>query len=346
MVLEQLTSVKTIGLLPLCLLLCIGCSGTDSENGSQSSNGKQAVGYMPEGAVIPGPDTIESGAYAPLSRPLFLYVNKQALKRPEVVAFLQFYISDTGQELVREVGYVQLSSKAFQQTQATLAKVIEESGTKVDGDVAGEIKIDGSSTVYPVSQRVAEEFTAKHHGFRPVVAKSGTSGGMKRFYVGEIDICDASRAIKDTEVEQCKQSGVEFVELKIGIDGLTVVVNSDNDGVDRLTVDELKKIGEPGSTIKTWKDLNPEFPGEEIALYGPDTDSGTFEYFTEEICGEAGASRSDYNQNPDDNFLVTGVAGSKYALGYFGYAYYAENQDSLKALGVANVSDNDSEESN
>lgn len=333
---------QTIALICLLTLAWLGCNGGGNGDGSGPGDGsgggkgaEAAVGYMPEGAVVPGPDTIESGAYQPLSRPLFLYVNKASLKRPEVVAFLQYYISDQGQDLVGEVGYVKLSSQAFEASKQVLADAIAEAGTKVEGELTGEIKIDGSSTVYPVSQAVTEDFTAVHRGVKPVVAKSGTSGGMKRFYVGEIDICDASRAIKDTEIEKCKEAGVEFIELKVGVDGLTVVVNAENDFVAGLTVAELKKLWEPGSSIKKWSDLNPEFPEEEIVLYGPDTDSGTFEYFTEEICGEVGASRSDYNQSPDDNFLVTGVAGDKYALGYFGYAYYVENQETLKALGVA-----------
>lgn len=323
-------------------LLLAGCSGEGTGSGDGSGGGETngggeaaATGYMPEGAVVPGPDTIESGDYKPLSRPLFLYVNKESLKRPEIVAFLQYYISEEGQELVGEVGYVKLSSSAFEKSKQILAEAVEAAGTKVEGDLGGDIKIDGSSTVYPVSQAVTEDFTAMHKDVRPVVAKSGTSGGMKRFTVGEIDICDASRAIKDAEVEKCKENGIEFIELKVGVDGLTVVVNSENDFVSGLTVEELKKIWEPESQIKKWSDLNPEFPEENIVLYGPDTDSGTFEYFTEEICGEVGASRSDYNQSPDDNFLVTGVAGDKFALGYFGYAYYVENQDTLKALGVA-----------
>lgn len=322
-------------------LLVMGCNGGGSgegagnDGGETETGGGEVTGFMPEGAIVPGPSTIESGDYKPLSRPLFLYVNKASLKRPEVVAFLNYYISEEGQELVGEVGYVKLSQEAFEKSKSALAEAVSESGTKVEGELAGEIKIDGSSTVYPVSQAVTEDFTAEHRAVKPVVAKSGTSGGMKRFTVGEIDICDASRAIKDTEVEKCKENGVEFIELKVGVDGLTVVVNSENDFVSGLTVADLKKLWEPDSKVKKWSDLNPEFPEEEIVLYGPDTDSGTFEYFTEEICGEVGASRSDYNQSPDDNFLVTGVAGDKYALGYFGYAYYVENQDTLKALGVA-----------
>lgn len=331
-------------LLVCAALLFAGCNGGGGGNGTGAGDGsgggnggtpEEATGYMPEGAVVPRPETIESGEYQPLSRPLFLYVNKASLKRPEVVAFLQYCVSEAGQELVSEVGYVRLSEESFSKSETALAEAVSAAGTKVEGELTGEISIDGSSTVYPVSQAVAEDFTAEHRGVKPIVAKSGTSGGMKRFTVGEIDISGASRPIKEAEIAKCKENNIEYVELKVGIDGLTVVVNSENDFVSGLTVEELKKLWEPDSQIKKWSDLNPEFPDEVIGLYGPDTDSGTFDYFTEEICGESGASRSDYNQSPDDNFLVTGVAGDKFALGYFGYAYYVENQDTLKALGVA-----------
>ncbi|MCL4133267.1 UNVERIFIED_CONTAM: hypothetical protein GTU68_025388 [Idotea baltica] len=290
---------------------------------------------MPEGAVAPEPSTIESGAYQPLSRPLFIYVNKAALKRPEVVAYLNYYISEEGQELVSEVGYVRASAETFEKTKQILADALKEAGTTIPKKVTGEIKIDGSSTVYPVSVAVTEEFNAVQPKVKIPVAKSGTSGGMKRFYAGEIDICDASRAIKQKEIDECKKAGVEYIELKVGIDGLTVVVNAENDWCDGLTVEELKKIWEPDSQVKKWSDINPDFPDEEIALYGADSDSGTFDYFTEEICGEKGATRQDYNQSPDDNFLVTGVAGDKNAMAYFGYAYFIENKDTLKALAIA-----------
>ncbi len=337
----KLQALKTIqfGSLALTLSLCLlGCeskpTGTEGQAGTdQAETAKSA--YLPEGAVLPEPSSIESGAYTPLSRPLFLYVNKAALKRPEVVAYLQYYITPKGQDLVAEVGYVRASEESFAAAKKTLDDAIVEAGTKVEGALSGEIQIDGSSTVFPVSQAVTEEFNKTHKDVKIPVAKSGTSGGMKRFYAAEIDICDASRAIKDVEIEKCKENGIEYIELKVGIDGLTVVVNSENDWCDGLTVAELKKIWEPGSTVKLWSDINPDFPEQEIVLYGADSDSGTFDYFTEEICGEKGATRSDYNQNSDDNFLVTGVAGDKYALGYFGYAYYVENTETLKALAIA-----------
>lgn len=289
---------------------------------------------MPEGAVTPTPATIESGEYSPLSRPLFLYVNEKSLQeKPAVGAFLNYYLSGEGQELVTETGYVRLSENQLSATR----QVLRDAGVPEDvtGDLSGEVVIDGSSTVAPISVAVSEEFSKQHRGVRVPVGTSGTGGGFKRFIEGSTDINDASRPIKEEEVTALKENGIEVVELKIAIDGLTVVVNPENNWVDGMTVAQLKQIWEPGSTVKLWSDVNPEWPQEELKLFGPDTDSGTFDYFTEVVCGEGGASRSDYQQNADDNFLVTGVAGDKYALGYFGYAYYIENEDQLKALAIA-----------
>jgi phosphate transport system substrate-binding protein len=157
---------------------------------------------------------------------------------------------------------------------------------------------------------------------------------MKKFAAGEIDICNASRPIKDTERDACKAAGIEFVEFQVAYDGLSITVNPQNDWCDCLTVEQLKTLWQPESTVQKWSDLNPDWPSERIQLYGAGTDSGTFEYFTEAIVGEPRKSRSDYSANEDDNVLVTGVAESKYALGYFGYAYYAENQDRLKLVGI------------
>ncbi|MBD3676733.1 MAG: PstS family phosphate ABC transporter substrate-binding protein [Planctomycetaceae bacterium] len=211
----------------------------------------------------------------------------------------------------------------------------ENAGGGADGDgLSGEIAIDGSSTVYPVSSAVAEEFQKLHPEVSVIVNSSGTGGGFKSFARGETAISDASRPVKPEEAEACKEAGIEFTELSVAIDGLTVMVNPENDWCDALTVGQLKSIWEKGSKVKKWKDLNPEWPDHEIDLYGPDTDSGTYDYFVEEICGEGG-SRSDYTASADDNILVVGIAESKYALGYFGYAYYIENKDKLKAIGVS-----------
>ena len=197
------------------------------------------------------------------------------------------------------------------------------------------IDIDGSSTVYPISQAVAEEFMAKNDDVNVVVGTSGSGGGFDKLSRGEIDISDASRPIKDSEVEECKANGIDPLELTVAIDGLSVVVNPENDWCENITVAQLKQIWEPNSQVKKWSDVDSAWPDEEIRLFGPDTDSGTFDYFTDVICGEEGASRTDYTPSTDDNMLVKGVHGEKYSMGYFGYAYYVENQDKLKALGVA-----------
>lgn len=200
----------------------------------------------------------------------------------------------------------------------------------------GTIEIDGSSTVYPISEAVAEDFGKLYKNVRVNVGVSGTGGGFKRFIVGETDITDASRPIKQKEIDKANYNDIKFHELKIGADGLSVIVNPSNNWVDCLTVAELKKIWEPGSTINNWNQVRSSFPDKKMRLYGPDTDSGTFDYFTEEINGEAQLSRSDYTMSANDNVLVQGIAGDKGSLGYFGYAYYAENKDKLKVIGVDN----------
>jgi phosphate transport system substrate-binding protein len=207
------------------------------------------------------------------------------------------------------------------------------SGGGGDG-LSGEVQIDGSSTVAPISQALAEAFGEDESGVNVAVGTSGTGGGFEKFCRGDIDISDASRPIEDDEEEACAKEGVGYVELKVATDGLSVVVNKENDFVQCLTIEELKKIWEPNSTVKTWKDVKAEWPADEIQLYGPGADSGTFDYFTDVIVGEEGASRKDYTQSENDNQLVNGVAGEGSALGYFGYAYYIENDDKLTAVAV------------
>ncbi|OHB75232.1 MAG: hypothetical protein A2W31_11595 [Planctomycetes bacterium RBG_16_64_10] len=196
------------------------------------------------------------------------------------------------------------------------------------------VKVDGSSTVYPITEAVAEEFRKEQPNVRMVIGFSGTGGGFKKFAAGEIDICDASRAIKDSEKEACAKNDIEYIELEVAFDGLAVMVNPQNDWCNCLTVDQLKAIWQPESTVNTWSDINADWPDAKINLYGPGTDSGTFDYFTVAIVGEARHSRSDYTPSEDDNVLVTGIAGDRNALGYFGLAYYEENQDRLKLLGI------------
>jgi phosphate transport system substrate-binding protein len=204
-------------------------------------------------------------------------------------------------------------------------------------ELEGTIKIDGSSTVYPVTQAMAEEFSYENPRVRVTVGVSGSGGGFAKFNVGETDLSNASREIKDSEAAIAAENGIEFTQFIVGYDGITVAVHPENDWVSDMTVEELKMIWEPGSSVDTWSDVRDEWPDEEIDLYGPGADSGTFDYFTEEINGDSGSSRSDFTASEDDNVLVRGISGNKYALGYFGYAYYAENKDSLKAVAVNGV---------
>jgi phosphate transport system substrate-binding protein len=200
--------------------------------------------------------------------------------------------------------------------------------------LSGEISIDGSSTVGPIVQALAEEFNGVAGGVQVPVGISGTGGGFERFCNGETDISNASRPIKEEEAANCAANGINYYEFQIAYDGITVVVNPENDFITCLTVAQLNQIWAPDSTVTNWSDVDPSWPAEPIALYGPGPDSGTFDYFTEAINGETDASRTDYNPSEDDNVLVQGVSGDTNALGYFGLAYYEENADSLKAVEI------------
>lgn len=206
----------------------------------------------------------------------------------------------------------------------------EEPAMQLSGDIA----VDGSSTVFPITEAVAEDFGAEYPDVRVTVGISGTGGGFKKFCNGETDISDASRAIKSTEVELCAQNGVEYEEFLVGLDGLTVVVNPANTFAQCLTAEQLKLIWDKDSTMKNWKEVDPSFPDQPLTLYGPGTDSGTFDFFTEVINGKAKQSRADYTASEDDNVLVQGVSGDPNAMGYFGLAYYVENQDKLNAVAI------------
>ncbi len=221
---------------------------------------------------------------------------------------------------------------------------------------AETIKIDGSSTVFPITEAVAEEFqTAMKGKERVTVGISGTGGGFKKLCRGEIDIQDASRPITSSEIEACRSAGsdgltvskgsrmtpagsVEYIELPVAYDALTVVINPENDWASTMTVEELKKIWEPAAQgkITKWNQVRPEWPDAPMVLYGAGSDSGTFDYFTEAVVGKSKSSRGDYTASEDDNVLVQGVAQDKNALGYFGYSYYAENKDKLKAVAIDN----------
>ena len=209
-----------------------------------------------------------------------------------------------------------------------------DAGGGAGASLTGTIEIDGSSTVFPISEAVGEEFQIAFPQTRVTVGLSGTGGGFQRFCAGEIAVSDASRPITDEERAACAAAGIEFLELPVAFDGLSAVVNPANDFMECLTMEELRRIWEPDSSVRRWSDLRPGLPAEEINLYGPGTDSGTFDYFTEAVVGESGASRTDYQASEDDNVLVQGVSGDPSALAYFGYAYWFENQERLKLLGV------------
>lgn len=207
------------------------------------------------------------------------------------------------------------------------------------GGPKAKIKIDGSSTVEPITSAVAEQFMQENPGIAVNVGTSGTGGGFKKFLANETDINDASRPIKSTEIEKAKKEGIEYIELKVAVDGLSVVVHKDNDWCKALTIKQLKALWESDSKLKTWAELGKlegitDWPDEKIELYGPGTDSGTFDYFTEEICGKKGNSRADYQASENDDVIVRGVTGNKYAMGYFGFAYFVENKDKLRAVGI------------
>lgn len=211
-------------------------------------------------------------------------------------------------------------------------------GSTDGSTLSGTISIDGSSTVFPITQAVAEEFQIENPGVQVPVAFSGTGGGFKKFCGGETDINDASRPIKEADEGEgvaCESNGVDWLELQVAIDGITVVVNPENDFATCLTVSELATIYGPGASQDLlWSDVRAGFPAEKVERYMPGADSGTFDYFTEEINGETDAATQFATQSEDDNTLVTGVAGSTYSIGFFGYAYYVENQDKLAAIEI------------
>lgn len=208
--------------------------------------------------------------------------------------------------------------------------------TTASSNLTGTVLIDGSSTVFPISEAMAEEFQKTNPNVKVTVGSSGTGGGFKKFCAGETDITGASRPIKPSEVELCKTNNIEYVELPVAFDGLSVVVNPGNTFVQCLTVAELKKMWEPAAQgkVKTWNQVRSSFPNQPIGLYGAGTDSGTYDYFTNAIVGDEGKSRGDYTASEDDNVLVQGVSSDVNGLGFFGYAYYVQNKDKVKLVGI------------
>jgi phosphate transport system substrate-binding protein len=202
------------------------------------------------------------------------------------------------------------------------------------GALTGRVRADGSSTVAPLVTLAAERFGKANPKVKVTVGVSGTGGGFERFCIGETDLSNASRPIEDEERALCAKNRVQFIELQVANDGLSVVVNRENDWAECLNLDELKHIWEPGSDVQSWRDVRDDFPGEKLTLYGPGTDSGTFDYFTQVIVGEEGKSRSDYTASEDDNVTLRGVSGEEGALGYLGLSYVEESEGALKAVGI------------
>ena len=209
-----------------------------------------------------------------------------------------------------------------------------DTGAFEEEALSGKIRADGSSTVGPLITLAAERFRMEEPDVRVTVGISGTGGGFERFCRGETDISNASRPIEDDEKALCEKKGIDFIELQVANDGLSVVVNPGNTWANCLTVDQLKRIWQPGSKVSTWQEVDDQFPDDELSLYGPGTDSGTFDYFTDAIVGEEGASRGDYTASEDDNVIVRGVAGDKGALGYLGLSYLESNKKNLKAVEI------------
>ncbi len=224
--------------------------------------------------------------------------------------------------------------------QSKLVSALAVAGIALFGASAAQaqiVKVDGSSTVYPITEAVAEEFQkAKKNAIKVTVGISGTGGGFKKFCRGEIDIANASRPILKKEMEACKEAGIEYIELPVAFDALTVVANPKNAFLKEITVEQLKAIWEPAAQgkITKWNQVNPAWPDAPIKLFGAGSDSGTFDYFTEAVVGKAKSSRGDYTASEDDNVLVQGVSRDVNAIGYFGYAYYAENTGKLKAVPI------------
>jgi len=235
-----------------------------------------------------------------------------------------------------KIGTLVIASIAFMMSSCGNGETTASSGEETITTLAGSISMDGSSTVYPLSEAVAEEYRMVQPKVKVTIGSSGSGAGFKKFARGESDISNASRAIKEKEITACKEGKIEYTELRVALDGIAIVVNKNNSWMETITTAELKSLWEPNSTIVNWSDIRDTWPAEKINLYGPNTAHGTYDFFTEEITGESGASRSDYNAVSDYNVAVQGIASDKNALGYFGLAYFTENQDQLKLIAVDN----------
>lgn len=221
--------------------------------------------------------------------------------------------------------------------EVTISSTGDAANSSAYASLSGDIDVDGSSTVFPITEAVAEEFGKLTNGeVRVTVGVSGTGGGFKKFCNGETQISDASRPIKPEEVALCEDGGVEYIEIPVAVDGLTVIVNKENNWVQCMTIEELDRMWGPAAeeTVTQWNQVRPGWPAEEMDMYAPGVDSGTFDYFTDTVSGDPGASRGDFTASEDDNLIVQGVSGGKHGVGYLGYAYYVENADRLKAVEI------------
>jgi len=218
----------------------------------------------------------------------------------------------------------------------SLALLILASGCGTDGEngLHGHVAIDGSSTVYPIAEAVSEEFQLRNPRVLVALGRSGSGGGFERFCRGETDISTASREITAGEDLRCAANGIQYLQVPVALDGVSVIVNPGNEFLGCLSVRELREIWRAGSPVRTWRDLRPEFPPAEVHLYGPGTDSGTYDTFTEAVIGEPGASRTDFQASEDDNVLVQGVIGDRFSMGFLGYSYLVENRDHLKVVAI------------
>ncbi len=356
------------------------------------SGGKNGVGYLGysyyvenaeklnaveidggSGCIAPTDVAINNGTYAPLSRPLFIYVRKDAATTPHIAEFIRYYLGSEGQALAAEVGYIPYPQAVYD---LALAKFENgTAGTAFGGEnpmhgsvedilansqqpgsggssgesmamarepvdyasLSGDIDVDGSSTVFPITEAVAEEFGKLTEGnVRVTVGVSGTGGGFKKFCNGETQVSDASRPIKASEVALCEEAGIEYIEIPVAIDGLTVIVNKDNTWAQCMTVEELNTMWAPEAedVVTKWDQVRSGWPSDEMEMYAPGVDSGTFDYFTETIGGESGASRGDFTASEDDNLIIQGVSGGKNGVGYLGYSYYVENAEKLNAVEI------------
>lgn len=229
------------------------------------------------------------------------------------------------------------SSASSETTGTTPSTTAGKPGTSGTTTAAGALTLDGSTTVFPIVSLMGEDYGTKNSNVKVTVNKSGTGSGFQKFERGEIDICAASRPIKDDEDQALKAKGIDYVELPIAFDGVSIVVNQQNTWASNVTIDQLKKAWAPGSTVKMWSDIDPSFPKEKINFYGPSDNHGTYEYFTEAVCGKKGAMRADYQPNQEYTAIIQSVAGDKDGIAYVGFNYYDQNKDKVKALTVGGV---------